>query len=235
MENSPAINNWDKYWNSNNINRKIMEVWAACFVGAYEKQFHFKPDDAVLDFGAGYGNVSYLIRKKVRKIYLYDKAEYIQEVLRHTLDKHENTQIIADLNEIREKVSVIILNSVCQYIDKQEFKNILDSFAGLSDQNTNLVIADIIPKNYSKMTDFLGQLSLGLKYGFFTNLLTYAISNTLFSPALSLSEEHLIKYDQDEMINLLAEHGFEAILAPVNYTYSRKRYTVYARLASSGQ
>ena len=123
----------------------------------------------------------------------------------------------------------IIVNSVSQYIDKVEFRNILKMFCELSNENTKLVIADIIPRNYSKLTDFRNQLSTGLKYGFFSKLLVYAISNTLFSPSLSLSSQYLFKYDEEEMINVLAGQGFKASKTESNFTYSKNRYTILGR------
>ena len=235
MKESPKNKSWDKYWNSSNINREIMQVWAAYFVGAYEKYFGLNENDIVLDFGAGYGNVSYFIRNKVKHIYMYDKAEYMREVLRHNFSEHKNMQIISDLNEINEKVSIIIVNSVAQYINKEEFKEVLKEFSGLCNESTNLIIADIIPRGYSKMTDFRNQLSISMKYGFFGKLLIYAISNTFFSPSLSLSAEYLVKYDEDEMVSLLAEQGFEAKKTENNFTFSKKRFTIFGKISASGQ
>ena len=235
MNESPKKQSWDKYWNSSNINRELMQVWATYFVGAYEKHFGFNENDVVLDFGAGYGNVSFLIRNKVKHIYMYDKAEYMQEVLRHNFSEQKNMQIISDLNEIKEKVSVIIVNSVSQYINKEEFREVLKEFNGLCNARTNLIIADIIPQDYSKMTDFRNQLSISMKYGFFSKLLIYAISNTFFSPSLSLSAEYLVKYDENEMLSLLAEQGFDAKKTENNFTFSKNRFTIFGKISGSGQ
>jgi ubiquinone/menaquinone biosynthesis C-methylase UbiE len=235
MEESPKKKSWDNYWNSSNINREIMQVWAAYFLGAYEKFLGLNKHDVVLDFGAGYGNVSYFIRNKVKHIYMYDKAEYMQQVLTHNFSEHKNMQIVSDLNEINGKVSVIIVNSVSQYIPKDDFRNILKLFRKFCTKETNIIIADVIPRNYSKLNDFRNQLSISLKYGFFTKLLVYAISNTFFSPSLSLSAEYLIKYDEEEIIGLLTEEGFDAKTTENNFTFSKDRFTIHGKLAGSGQ
>ena len=206
-----------------------MQVWAAYFVGAYERHIGLSENDYVLDFGAGYGSVSAFIRNKVKHIYLLDKADYMQEVLKFNYSQYDNMEVIGDLDEINEKVSVIIVNSVAQYIDKEEFKSILKGFKKVCKPDAQIVIADLIPNNYSKLQDFRGQLSLSLKYGFFTKLLVYAVSNTFFSPKLSLSGDYLIKYDPEEMIAMLSDHGFESRLAESNFTYSRKRFTILAK------
>ena len=229
------MKSWDAYWNNKSLNRTIMGVWAARFVGTYDRYIVFKPDDVVLDFGAGNGDVSFLIRNKVHHIYLYDKAQSMSEALQKNFSGEKNMQVVSNLSEIRDKVSVILVNSVIQYIPREEFNQILKDFKRIAQEGTCLVIADIIPRKYSLMGDFIGQLSLGLKYGFFIKLISFAVGTTRINAGMSLSPKHLIKYDQEEILQMIEENGFTGSLSPVNFTYSRKRYTIIAHCTRSGQ
>lgn len=226
MKETQDTKTWDSYWNSTNINRDIMQVWAAYFVGSYEKTFGFTGTEVVLDFGAGFGNVSFFIRNKAQKIYLYDKSEYMVEVLKVNFQNSKNMHIIPSLDEIDEKVDIIIVNSVLQYMSPDELKKSLIELQRICKPETRIVFSDVIPRNYSKMTDFLVQLKLSLKFNFFRKLVVYAVSNSLFSPELSLSSNYLTKYDEEELIAILSEYNFTSEKMKSNFTFSKKRYTV---------
>jgi ubiquinone/menaquinone biosynthesis C-methylase UbiE len=224
-DNLEAIS-WDDYWNSNNINRDIMQVWAAYFVGLYEKTFGFDGSEVILDFGAGFGNVSFFIRNKASQLYLYDKSEYMQEVLRVNFQHSKNIQVVKSVDEIDEKLDLIIINSVIQYMSIDELKQSLLELQRLCKPETKVIISDVIPPNYSKLADFLVQLKLSIKFNFFSKLVIYAVSNSFFSPQLSLSSKHLTKYDEQKLIDLLEEHNFSAEKMQSNFTFSKKRYTL---------
>ncbi len=226
MKETQESKTWDSYWNSNNINRDIMQVWAAYFVGLYEKTFGFTGSEVVLDFGAGFGNVSFFIRNKAQKIYLYDKSEYMLEVLKVNFQNSKNMHIISSVNDIDEKVDIILVNSVLQYMSIDELKKALLELQRICKPDTKIVFSDIIPHNYSKITDFLVQLKLSLKFRFFRKLMIYAVSNSVFSPSLSLSSNYLTKYDEDELIEILSEFNFASEKMESNFTFSKKRYTL---------
>ena len=226
MKSQSEVNNWDNYWNSSSINRDIMQVWGAYFARSYEKNFGFKKSDVVLDFGAGFGNVSYYLKGKTSHIYLYDKSDYMSEVLRHNFKKFDHIDILESLKQIDKKVNIIIINSVLQYMTPDELKSMLNNLKSICDKHTRIIISDIIPNNYSKLADFLIQLWLGLKFGFFSKLMVYAISNTFFSPSMSLSTSYLTTYDEDEIISILNEFQFTSEKMKSNFTLSKKRYTL---------
>ena len=226
MKETQDTKTWDSYWNSTNINRDIMQVWAAYFVGLYEKTFGFTGSEVVLDFGAGFGNVSFFIRNKAQKIYLYDKSEYMVEVLKVNFQNSKNMHIIPSLDEIDEKVDIIIVNSVLQYMSPDEFKKSLIELQRICKPETRIVFSDVIPHNYSKVTDFFVQLKLSLKFNFFRKLVLYAVSNSLFSPSLSLSSNYLTKYDEGELKAILSEFNFTSEKMKSNFTFSKKRYTL---------
>jgi hypothetical protein len=228
------MKNWDDYWNSTNINRKIMEVWATYFVGACVDYLSDTSEDVVLDFGAGYGHVSNLLRDKVRKIYLFDKAPYMQDFLHSHFDGEPNMKVVSEWNEIPEKVTLIIVNSVSQYISKEDFRQVLLYFSQITDHRSRVIISDIIPEGYSLLADFTQQLTIGIRHGFFRKLIAYAVSNMLYKPSLVLSDNEMVTYKREEMDKLLTETGFKAEISPVNFTYSKKRFTVIARPSAIG-
>ena len=218
---------WDRHWDSTKINCDIFDIGAKYFIESYEKYFHFLKTDIVLDFGAGKGDVSLLIRDKVQKIYLFEKSKMSTELLRKRFYDCENIHILDSLPEIKEPVSVIIINSVIQYMSKNEVEKMLSDLQKISSPNTKLIISDALPSGYTKFNDALHMLKTSLKNGFFLEFVTNMITSIINSPQLSLKTSSLQIYDKDEMKQILLKHGYDSVIMEKNFTYSQDRYTLY--------
>jgi SAM-dependent methyltransferase len=110
---------WDSHWNTKGINHDIMKIWAGYFVDSYQNYFGLLENDVVLDFGAGLGDVSFLIKDKVQRIYLFDKSKYFLEELEKRFERFENVQVVDSLQEITEPASLIIINGVIHYMNEK--------------------------------------------------------------------------------------------------------------------
>ena len=221
---------WDTHWNTKGINHDIMQIWAGYFVDSYQKYFGFLENDVVLDFGAGLGDVSFLIKDKVQRIYLFDKSKYFLEELAKRFERFENVRVVDSLRKIEEPVTLIIISGVAPYLSEEELKEMLIGLHGLCEASTRIIISDIVPPGYSKLIDGFSQLLTGLREKFFTKLLSYIFSNIFYDPKLSLKTSSLYKYDEKALKQILGEHGYSARRMENNFSYSKYRYTLLCRL-----
>ena len=221
---------WDQHWNSTKINYDIFKIWAQCFIRSYEKYFGFSKSDIVLDFGAGRGDIPLLIKDKVQKIYLFEKSQISTDFLRKKFKNIKNIDIVDNVLEINEPVSLIIINSVIQYMTKDEVGNMLSNLHKISNSKTKLIISDTLPSNYTKFNDAINLLKTSLKNGFFLKFASNMATSIIYSPKLSLKTSALQAYDAYEIKQLLLKHGYNSIIMERNFTYSTHRYTLYCTL-----
>ena len=221
---------WDQHWNSTRINHDIFEVWAKYFIQSYENDFGFSREDIILDFGAGRGDIPLLIKDRVQKIYLFEKSKVSADILRKRFDGFQNVYILDDILEINESPSLIIINSVIQYMSKDEVENMLSNLRKISNLKTKLIISDILPSGYTKLVDAIYLLKTSMKNGFFLKFVADMITNILHSPKLSLKTSSLQIHDEDELKQILLKHGYDSIKMERNFTYSTQRYTLYCTL-----
>ncbi len=221
---------WDQHFSSTKIDHGIMEIWAGYFVDSYQKYFGFSKRDVVLDFGAGLGDVSHLIKDKVERIYLYDKSEFFLDQLRNRFGVFPNLQVVHSLENIKEPVSLIIINGVIHYMKEDEVKNMLGELKRLCDSKTRIIISDIVPPGYSKAVDAISQLLTGMRKKFFRKLLSFIITNIRDDPKLSLRTSSLYLYDEKQLRQTLSGLGYAARKLENNFSYSKYRYTLHCTL-----
>jgi SAM-dependent methyltransferase len=221
---------WDNHFNSLKINHGIMQVWADYFVDSYQKYFGFLKQDEVLDFGAGLGDVSFLIKDRVKRIYLYEKSKFFLEELGKRFHPFQNIHIVNSLQDIPWPVSLIIINGVIHYMKEEEIKEMLSALRPLCNLKTGIIIADIVPTNYSKPIDALSQLATGLRKKFFIKLIRFIVTNILDDPMISLRTSSLYRYDEDRLKELLSAYGYSARRLEKNFSYSKFRYTLLCGL-----
>ena len=221
---------WDSHWNTKGINHDIMQIWAGYFVDSYQKYFGFLENDVVLDFGAGLGDVSFLIKDKVQRIYLFDKSKYFLEELAKRFERFENVRVVDSLRKIEEPVTLIIISGVAPYLSEEELKDMLIGLHGLCEATTRIIISDIVPPDYSKFIDGFSQLLTGLRKKFFTKFVSYIFTNIFYDPKLSLKTSSLYTYDEKVLKQILREHGYSARRMESNFSYSKYRYTLLCRL-----
>jgi len=221
---------WDQHFSSTKIDHGIMQIWADYFVDSYQKYFGFSKNDVVLDFGAGLGDVSFLIKDKVEKIYLYDKSEFFLDQLRERFGSFPQIRVVHSLQDIKEPVSLIIINGVIHYMKENEVKHMLVELKSLCDLETRIIISDIVPPGYSKLDDAISQLLTGLRKKFFKKLLSFMVTNILDDPKLSLKTSSFHLYDEEVLNQTLSGFGYSARKMENNFSYSKYRYTLHCTL-----
>lgn len=100
-----------------------------------------KKTDSVLDFGCGTGiweRDETKNEKFFRQLYLYDVYEENRKICR---EKYDDYIILNNLNEIN--IDVIFINSVIQYVEKKELKEIFRNLYTKLNKNGSIIISDI--------------------------------------------------------------------------------------------
>ena len=221
---------WDNHFNLTKINHGIMHVWAGYFVDSYQKYVGFFKDDEVLDFGAGLGDISFLIKDRVKRIHLFEKSKFFLEELEKRFKPFQNIHIVNSLEDIQGPLSLIIINGVIHYMKEDEIKDMLSALRPLCNSKTKMIIADIVPTNYSKPIDALSQLATGLRKKFFKKLISYIVTNILDDPMLSLKTSSFHRYDENQLKEILLEYGYSTTRMENNFSYSKFRYTLLCGL-----
>jgi hypothetical protein len=183
-----------------------------------------------LDFGAGLGDISFLIRDRVASIFLYDKSEYFLDQLGRRFAPFHHIRIAPSLQDVQEPVSLIIINGVIHYMMASEMEEMLGALRGLCDSKTRIIISDIVPPGYSKLVDALSQLRTGLRRKFLKKLLSFIATNIRDNPRLSLSTAAFRLYDEEGLKRTLLRFGYTARRMEKNFSFSKYRYTLECRL-----
>jgi hypothetical protein len=234
-EHSPGItllsSDWDRHFISTKINHGIMQVWAEYFVDSYERYFGFSKNDRVLDFGAGLGDISFLIKDRVASLFIYDKSEFFLEQLGRRFSAVPSIRVVRSLREVEGPVSLIIINGVIHYMQENELEEMLVGLRVLCDLKTRIIISDIVPPGYSKVVDAFSQLRTGLRKRFLKKLLSFIVTNLRDDPKLGLKSSSFYLHDEEELKGTLSRFGYTARKMKKNFSYSKYRYTLDCRLS----
>ena len=114
----------------------------------YLTQFNFKKllsyfplkKNIILDYGCGNGIFSniFLKHKKIKLIYMFDKNTKLKKYIEN---KYHINNKIKWTNSINKKYDVVLMNSVSQYLKKNEYDNLIKKFFALKIKT--IIISDI--------------------------------------------------------------------------------------------
>ena len=224
---------WRDYWNSD----------TPIYVNARHKQVHYRriaddierllmePSPRVLDYGCGEALAADRVAKRCEHLYLCDGAELVRGRLSDRFGDVANITILApeDLGAIADgSLDVIVVNSVVQYLNREELTRTLAQWRRKLAPGGRLVVADVIPHKVSPVTDAMALLASAAQNGFlFAAVL--GLGKTFFSDYRRVrSALGLAHYDEAEMLTLLRTSGFAAERVGWNFGHNQ------ARMAFSG-
>ena len=122
----------------------------------------------ILDFGAGEGSLTNLIKNTTNEVYAYEPSD----LMRAVLSKKMNLNVIENLKDLcNQKFDVVIISSVVQYINPGKLTTELDQIFDL----TNRVIIADVPnnKNYSDALSTIKNVILEKRIELFLRLLIF--------------------------------------------------------------
>jgi SAM-dependent methyltransferase len=189
------------------------------------------PSATVVDYGCGDTNAALLVAEAAGSLILSDGAASVREAL--AARYNDNAKIVVrSPDEIAtlpaHSVQLIVINSVVQYLARDEFSALLAVFRRLLSADGRLVIGDVIPPHTSAVTEIVALLRLAWHNGFVGAALI-GLARTLFSDYRALRQKlGLTYYSEAEMLSVLAAAGFSARRRYPNLEHNQERMTFVA-------
>ena len=127
-----------------------------------------------------------------------------------------------------DSLDLIVANSVLQYCSHAECERLLELWRSKLKPGGLLALGDIIPKNVDAVADVRSLLSFAWAGGFLFAALA-GLARTFLSDYRQLRARiGLTRYDERDMLSLLAAHDFEAARADRNLGFAQERMTFLA-------
>jgi SAM-dependent methyltransferase len=185
----------------------------------------------VLDHGCGEALSAQDIAIGCERLYLCEAASTLRQKLATRFAEAANIVIVdplavADLAEA--SLDLVVANSLVQYLTAAEFAQALRLWRHALKPTGRLLIADVLPKGLSPVTDVLALLRFGWQGGFFFAALLGLMRTALSDYRKLRAELGLASYDEKEMIALLAEAGFKAQRRHPNLGHNQARMAFLA-------
>jgi SAM-dependent methyltransferase len=185
----------------------------------------------VLDHGCGQALSAEDVAARCKHLYLCEAAAGLRQKLAERYAAIPTIEIIgrlevADLAEA--SLDLVVANSVVQYLTAPEFASLLRLWRHALKPQGALLVADVLPKGLSPLTDAMALLRFGWQGGFLFAAVA-GLARTAFSDYRKLRGElGLASYDEKEMIALLAEAGFVAKRRYPNLGHNQARMAFLA-------
>ncbi len=224
---------WREFWN-NRHSIYVSERHRLLHYGRIAKDIAAlipSSDAVVLDHGCGEAAAADDVARRCAKLYLLDAAPTVQESLRRRF-AHEPKIVVLDEEQFfalpDASLDMVVCNSVLQYLRADEAARLLAIWHDKLKPGARLVLGDIIPPDLSTVDDVKALLTFAFEGGFLFAALRGLVM-TFFSNYRKLREEiGLTTYAQEDMLSLLAEHGFSGTRAAHNIGHHQGRMTLDA-------
>jgi ubiquinone/menaquinone biosynthesis C-methylase UbiE len=190
------------------------------------------PDCTVLDYACGEATEAERVAAHCGRLILSDGAPSVREKLKTRLAGVASIDVqspeeTADLPD--HVLDLVIVNSLLQYLSREETAALLRLMARKLKPSGRLVIGDVIAPDTSPLTDALALLRFGAEGGFFWAALGGLVRTALGDYRKVRGALGLTMWTPDEMLALLREAGFEARRLPVNFGHNQARMAFEGR------
>ena len=192
------------------------------------------PDAVVLDYASGEALSAARVADACGKLYLAEPAPGVRGrlIARFAPNTKIRVRSLDDLRKMDEKsVDLVIMNSVAQYMTREELDSALSVIRRLLKPAGRLVVGDILRPEVGMAKDVLALLKFAGRHGFLKDA-CYGLARTALSDYRQLrTRVGLQRYSESEMIEKLARAGFTASRAHSNIGHNPWRMTFVARHA----
>jgi 2-polyprenyl-3-methyl-5-hydroxy-6-metoxy-1,4-benzoquinol methylase len=167
---------WDNFWKGQRKSfYAVMRIATGYFVSQLEKLYHFKPTDAIFDYGCGPGFVAdFLASKNIRTTGADINEFFIGECRKNhpaslfmliTTDTTVNKKILEEQLQGRQ-FDYIILLSVAQYLKTaNDLEDIVQLLRIYMKEQGRLIIADVLDDDTSAIRDAIALFTHCMKKG----------------------------------------------------------------------
>lgn len=190
----------------------------------------------VVDYGCGEALAAGRVVARCGHLYLCDGAEVVRDRLRQRLAAIANVTILSpeEFDAVPDRsIDVIVVNSVVQYLSKDQLADCLAQWHRKLEPSGRLVIADVIPHAVGPLTDATALLRFAAANGFLFAALA-GLVRTFFSDYRRVRAQlGLAHYSEAELLKVLRDAGFVAERMSWNFGHNSARMAFQARVSAS--
>jgi cyclopropane fatty-acyl-phospholipid synthase-like methyltransferase len=234
------MKSWLDFWNSPN----------AIYASSHHQRVHsakvlagvsgFVPvggEWVVLDWGCGDAVAAGALAQSCRTLLLFEPAQTIRSRLLASYAGHPKIEVLdeAKLEAVApDSVDLIVVNSVVQYLSRQQFVDALALFRRLLKSDGTLLLGDIIEPDTPLLRHVMTFLRFAWQNAFFLAGILSLVRN-LTSPYCPLRRgAGFACYRMAEMLAVLDDNGFVGERLPSNIAVSQLRSSYLARKRDPG-
>ena len=221
----PLENHWDAYW-SRLEEHVIFRVEAADYVARLEAAVGFGTGTRVLDFGCGFGFVAELLAPRVAALFAFDASDHMRRRVQRRLAGYANARVLGALAGWPSALpfDLILVNSVVQYMAREEFHRWLDQWRPMLAPGGRLVLSDLLTDNVDPLREVVGMLALGARHGCLMRVVRKALGE-LRHYARTRRVRPLFRIAIGELRERAGQLGLAVDILPTNLTYRNTRAT----------
>jgi SAM-dependent methyltransferase len=212
---SPSGPDWTAYWDTDHpiyVNARHLDLHYRAIAQQIIEMLRV-PAARVLDYGCGEALHADEIAPYCVELYLCEAAPKLRARLKQRFARVPSIRVIApeELDRLPAvSFDLVIVNSVVQYLTREEFAYLLPLWKKRLRLTGRLVIADVVGPNQSALKDAAALLSYAATNGFLLAAI-FGLVRTALSPYRILRARFgLSQYSEAEMIQILNAAGLNA-------------------------
>ncbi|MCA0406734.1 MAG: class I SAM-dependent methyltransferase [Proteobacteria bacterium] len=225
---------WVDYWNGDSpvyVNDRHKALHAKAVAGDIITLIE-TPDAKVLDYGCGEALEASRVASRCGTLYLHDAAPAVLAKLMARVADQANIRPV-DAEAVWQiednSLDLIVINSVAQYIPKDDFAALIARLAGKLKSGGRLVLGDLLPPGLSPVTDAKALLSFGFNGGFLIPAML-GLVRTYFSEYRNIrSALGLMHYAPEEAVGVLEAAGLKGKRLARNFGHNQVRMAFEGR------
>jgi len=195
------------------------------------------PEAVVLDYSCGEALSADKVAEACGKLILAEPAPGVRDrlIAKFASDAKISIQSLEDLQNMAEQsVDLVVMNSVAQYMTKEQLDSAFALIRRLLKPSGKLVLGDILQPDVGMFRDVQALLGLAARHGFLKDALIGLISTAFSNYRQLRSRIGLQHYSEAEITAKLCAAGFTTQRADTNIGYNPWRMTFIARPALTG-
>jgi SAM-dependent methyltransferase/ribosomal protein S18 acetylase RimI-like enzyme len=230
------VSEWTDYWERLEDRQAIFRAEAQDFVARLQTAVTVSNRTRALDFGCGFGFVANAVAPHVGTLALWDAAANMRARARLNVAAHNNVQFV-DLSRTDHGLDgafdLITVNSVVQYMTREELQGWLRQWRAMLAPGGHLVISDIVLPSYRFASDIVALSRFALRHGFLIEALREGVREYRSYGAIKKLRP-LLQLDHAAIGTLAAATGLRVEFLPDNLTFRTGRATAVFTAAPSG-
>ena len=226
---------WEDFWAGDHaiyVNPRHRQVHYARLARDLTALIRRRDRPLVLDWGCGDALNAPVVAEACSELMLYDAVPAVQQRLFTRFSGRKGIRVLdTPAWEVLHAASVdmIVLNSVAQYLGRDELGRVLDDFRRVLKPDGEVILADIIRPDAGLVADIAALLGPAARNGYLIAACV-GLVKTFFSEYRRLRKTAGFScYDETEFLGILSRHGFAGERLRHNVGFNRQRMTFRAR------